>query len=437
MNGPYEQHDVANTSIEPQSDTSPAPASASTHTQPTASTRRTWWIAGFAVGLALVGIQLLVTQPLERRLDGVQSELVRVEQDMSELVGAGNGAWETNDLLSGLQRQSDQLDATRSALETIRSFREQVQQQAAGVDTAREVLEQLAALQDRLVDDGAANQQAVTELNRLVAIRDLAIAHTDQTDQALKELARWNQVTRHLGNAHESINQLVALRDAILAGTTETDQAQLTLDRLVILQDTLNSQSEHLANAQDNLDQLLTLQNSLGSQSDAIADSIVTLETLTDLQQDIRGHVDSLQGMRRDLMEVVLLESSVARVVRMLGPLTELVKLRRLGNADLQAAARSISKQRTTRHAKIPPRTIPDTRGDDPDAGKPDGPTPTQTLLPTTREIPANPPADRLSGRNRTLNADRIVPPPAETTRIPLDQQDSTPESQLNSSKQN
>ena len=435
MNGPYEQHDVANTSIEPQSDTSPAPAS--THTQPTASTRRTWWIAGFAVGLALVGIQLLVTQPLARRLEGVQRELVRVERDMSELVGTGNGAWETNDLLSGLQQQSDQLDATRSALETIRSFREQVQQQAAGVDTAREVLEQLAALQNRLVDDGAANQQAVTELNRLVAIRDLAIAHTDQTDQALKELARWNQVTKNLGNAHKSINQLVALRDAILAGTTETDQAQLTLDRLVILQDTLNSQSEHLANAQDNLDQLLTLQNSLGSQSDAIADSIVTLETLTDLQQDIRGHVDSLQGMRRDLMEVVLLESSVARVVRMLGPLTELVQLRRLGNADLQAAARSISRQRTTRQARTPSRTIPDTHGDDPNAGKPNGPTPTRTLLPTTREIPANPPADRLPGRNPTRNTDRIVPPPAETTRIPRNQQDSTPESQPNSNNQN
>ena len=162
MNGPYEEHDVANTSIEPQSDTSPA--SASTHTQPTASTRRAWWIAGFAVGLALVGIQLLVTQPLARRLEEVQRELVRVERGMSELVGTGNGVWETNDLLSGLQQQSDHLDATRSALETIRSFREQVQQQAAGVDTAREVLEQLTALQDRLVDDGAANQQAATEL---------------------------------------------------------------------------------------------------------------------------------------------------------------------------------------------------------------------------------------------------------------------------------
>lgn len=415
MNDQYEHHDVTTTSNDLPDGSNPG--SPTTHSR----SRRTWWIAATAVLCGLLGIQLLVTQPLARRLDGVQRELVRVERDMSELVGARSGAWETSDLLSGLRDQSDQLDAARDALETIRDFREQVQEQATGAQEADSVVGQLAALQDRLLEGGARNQQALAELNRLVQLRDVAMAESDRTDRAVIEITRLQQVANGLDHAHESIEQLVALRDAILAGASDTPEARVTLENLVVLQDTLNTHSADVDVARKNLGQLLTLEESLRNRSDDIADAVEALEVLTDLQLDIREHVETLGGMRRDLMEVVLLESNVVRVVRMLEPLTELARLRRLNGDEIRAAARSISSQRSA--GKQPPtrRAIPEpVPGEQTEATRTAG---------SIRDIPSDEPVrperakpvlrERATGlfdKSHPLGVDRIVPLPAEAT---------------------
>ena len=346
MQGQFAHHDVSNTTIDP--------LSTDDATNGQSHTRRTWWIAAAAVLVGLVGIQMLVTQPLAHRLESMQRDLVQVERDMVELVGAGNGAWETNNLLTNLRDQSDQMDAARDAIGTIDGFREQVQEQAVGADTARDVVEQLAALQSRLIENGAATQQATAELNRLVQLRNLASAGASKTNRAVAEITRLQQVATDLDLAHDSIDKLVSLRNAILAGATDTDEARVALDRLVVIQDTLNTHSADVAVARKNLGQLLTLEESLRTRSDDIADAVEALEVLTDLQHDIRNHVESMRGMRRDLMEVVLLQSTVARVTAMLEPLTALASLRRLSGDEIRAAARSISRQRSTASRVIP-----------------------------------------------------------------------------------
>ena len=405
----YEHHDVSDTSIESADDSNQLASSARSFT------RRAWWIAGGAVLLGLVGIQLLVTQPLARRLDSVQRDLAHVERDMSELVGTRNGVWETSDLLTGLRDQSDKLDAARAAIETIRDFREQVQEQASGVEEARAVVKQLAALRDRLVGDDTANRQALAELNRLVQLRDVALAGADRTDRAVTEVTRLQQLADRLDQAHLSIEQLLGLQDAILAGAQDTGEARVTLDRLVVLQDTLNTHSADVDVAHKNLAQLLTLETSLRTRSDDIAGAVEALEVLTDLQRDIRRHVESLGGMRRDLIEVVLLESTVARVVSMLGPLTELARLRRLSGDEIRAAARSISRQRAIDSTETPRRAIPE-----PAAGEQSGETTSTRTAGSIPDIPAAVQTPErgtsLFGGSHPLGIDRIVPLPAEAT---------------------
>jgi hypothetical protein len=351
VQGQFAHHDVTDTAIDPLS-TSDASANGGSQS------RRTWWIAAAAVLVGLVGIQMLVTQPLAHRLESMQRDLVQVERDMVELVGAGNGAWETNNLLTSLRDQSDQMDAARDAIETIDGFREQVQEQAIGAETARDVVGQLATLQARLIENGASTQRATDELNRLVQLRDLASSGASKTNRAATEITRLQQIASDLDLAHDSIDKLVNLRTAILAGATDADEARVTLDRLVVIQDTLNTHSADVAVARKNLGQLLTLEESLRTRSDDIADAVEALEVLTDLQHDIRSHVESMQEMRRGLMEVVLLQSTVARVITMLEPLTELARLRRLSGDEIRAAARSITQQRAT------VRVIPDNSSD-------------------------------------------------------------------------
>ena len=387
-------HDVSNIPPVPVND-----PDLTTHSVPVAGTHRAWWIAGGAVVLALVGIQMLVTQPLARQLSGVQQNLIRVEQDMTDLVGGRDAIWETSDLLAGIQNQSDQLDSTRTAIETIRNFREQVENAAAGLDETRGVLVQISALQDRIVDESADHQAAMTALNQLVQLRDVAVTGVERTDRAVTEVTRLQGVADDLDRTHDKIEQLVELRDAILHGGEDTDEARATLDQLVLLQDSLNTHASDVAVADKNLSTLLALGESLRTRSDDIASAVESFEVLADLQRDLHEHVRSLSGMRRELMEVVLLQSTVARVVRILGPLSELANLRRLNASEVRAAARSISRQRANpqqaqRVIRRPGIESPRTGGLD-------------RSIPTTGR-------SGLFDEHHSLGLDRVVPSPAE-----------------------
>ncbi|MED5402018.1 MAG: hypothetical protein VX669_16635 [Planctomycetota bacterium] len=390
-------HDVSNPSPVPAND-----PDSTTPSVPAARTHRTWWIAGGAVVLALVGIQMLVTQPLARQLAGVRRNLIRVEKDMADLVGARDAIWETSDLLAGIQDQSDRLDATRTSIETIRDFREQVENAAAGLDETRGVVVQLSALQDRIVDASADHQAAMTALNRLVQLRDVAVTGVERTDRAVTEVTRLQGVADDLDQAHDKVEQLVELRDAILRGGQDTDEARATLDQLVLLQDSLNTHASDVAVADKNLSTLLALGESLRTRSNDIASAVESVEVLADLQRDIHEHVQSLSGMRRELMEVVLLQSTVARVVRILGPLSELADLRRLSASEIRSAARSISRQRANQQAQ---RVI----------GRPANASP--RTVGSDRSIPTTGQAGLFDGHH-PLGLDRVVPSPAEARAL-------------------
>jgi len=394
------------------------------------SGQRPWWIAAGGVLLTLVGIQLLVTQPLARQLDVVRGELVRVESDMTELVGTRDEAWAASDLLSGLVSQAEQLDDAHSAVESIREFRELVENQAAGVEETGVIVGQLDLLHERLATGARGHGEAMRALNRLIQIRDMAASGRDQTDAAVSEIARLQAITSDLQLAHDQVSQLAALRATILAGGEDTERARVTLDDLVTLQDTLNTHSSDVDVARKNLNRLLTLEESLRSRSEDIASAVEALEVLTDLQRDIRQHVESLGGMRRDLMEVVLLQSTVARVVNMVGPLTELTQLRRLSAEDMREAARLIGERRhqaATKHAGR--RNISDEGTNDTTSIVDRAMTATSNPGPSARVIPPNDDSavtpqtadsqSRLTGdglfdQTHRLAIDRIVPTPPE-----------------------
>ncbi len=58
--------------------------------------------------------------------------------------------------------------------------------------------------------------------------------------------------------------------------------------------------------------------------------------------------------MRKSLLDVVLMESTVRKVAGILEPLAELTNLRRLSSEDMRQAARVIMDQRTSRVASRP-----------------------------------------------------------------------------------
>jgi hypothetical protein len=131
-------------------------------------------------------------------------------------------------------------------------------------------------------------------------------------------------------------------------GNTET--AFEHTERLFTLRDELNADMD-LDNAQSKLTQLVQIQDDLNTQTTDVIDAIETLEVLTDLSDELQTQVDSMGDMRKGLMDIILLETTVAKAVDVLEPLQQVSQLRRMSREDVRAAARTIMEQRTSRLA--------------------------------------------------------------------------------------
>ena len=81
--------------------------------------------------------------------------------------------------------------------------------------------------------------------------------------------------------------------------------------------------------------------------SGSVADAVQTLELLGGFQEEFVSQIQVLSEMRRNLVEIGLMETTVSRVSRLMKPLVELGNLRRLSDDELRQAARSILEGRT------------------------------------------------------------------------------------------
>jgi erythromycin esterase-like protein len=117
------------------------------------------------------------------------------------------------------------------------------------------------------------------------------------------------------------------------------------------LNQTLNQQTQ-LDSAHANLAGLIEIERSLAGQSRQIAESVESLQLLTGLQGEFNDQMTKLEAIQRGFTELLLMESSVARAVKMVQPLAELGNLRRNNEQEIRAAAREIINRRETRMAE-------------------------------------------------------------------------------------
>ena len=84
-----------------------------------------------------------------------------------------------------------------------------------------------------------------------------------------------------------------------------------------------------------------------------LADLIESNESLGDFHSDLMAHVASMDTIRRELMELAMMEQTFRKVATALQPLVALTDLRRLSTGELQLAADAIRRDRA-----IAPRAI-------------------------------------------------------------------------------
>ncbi|MEK6258439.1 MAG: hypothetical protein AABP62_07435 [Planctomycetota bacterium] len=364
--------------------------------------KQSWAMLVVGITLGFVGLHFLMARPMAREMERMQRDLTLVEQRMQDLVGARDEVWETNSLLSSLKAQQGQTEEARVALQSIRELRGNLVDEASHnieatkslelaarlqsrlieqrpvIEAAGNALEQMQAVENRLVAQRETNESAAKTLDEMVAIKntvrtqaedvELAKGTLDQMVAIGQELRGQNgglaqaasglkglaTLKAGLTNAAENLevaqsvsDQLIALELRLADGGQQADVATERAAGLITLSNQLNGNDLNLVASQQNLDGMLKLQKTLAGQSKSVIDAVQSLELLGGFHDEFVTQVQVLGEMRRTLLEISLMETTISRVSRMMKPLVELGNLRHLSDDELRQAARLILDGRT------------------------------------------------------------------------------------------
>lgn len=350
------------------------------------SFRNFMWIS-MLMSLAVVffGMQLMMVGPLKGRLDSIQTRLDLSDQNMQQLVGVQDGVLETNSLLEDLQEQSGRLEEMRVTMGRISALRNRVESEARSTPDALKQLEHLASLQKQVVAEAAQTDAALAQIARLDSLRDTIIGGSEQTDvadnsldgilalqkrviaasnnyeKASVSIANLTDLTQRLIESNEDLqiaserfDSFIGLQNRLIATAESQEQADTAVRTLIAMKDTLAGDSIQLEAADRNLKEILTLQERLNGQSARVAEAIQNLELMDDFHTEVTQHVHSLSSLRRTLMELAMMETTIGRVASVIAPLTEISSLRRLSDREIREAARVIIDQRNSRLSREP-----------------------------------------------------------------------------------
>lgn len=349
--------------------------------------RNTLVWGAFLVGVLLgfVAVYIVVAQPMFAQLKQLQQQGATLKEDVQLLVGVRDQAWEAENLLSDLNSLKGQLGEARAAVREIRQLRKELAEESRRTTAARSALSAMAGLNAAIVEQQSQVEPAERALAEIANIQarlihqhadasqaDDALRGIDQVRSDLAELLQLKQQladqSQNLGTAKSTAGELLSLKDRLIEQGRDAEAARTEANRLFVLQDELAAHADNSRAAFESLDTLLQIKNKLVDQTPQVADAVQNLEILSDFREELSTQIGSLVRLREGLMEVVLLETTIGKVVKSLEPLTQLANVRRLGDAELRAAAKAILDSRSTRLSSksAAPRELPRTAENDP-----------------------------------------------------------------------
>lgn len=263
-----------------------------------------------------------------RRMIGTQERLID-ERQTAEV--AANSLAEIADVQAAVIVESARSTEALATVGRLAAIKSTVTAAAKDMDIARKTADSLVTLKTRLATEAKDVDLAQDTAEALVALKATVAAEADDVYVA-----------------RDTASRLASLRDELAARAepAQTAAAYEAVDSLVSLRDMLGTDPNKAAAARKNLDVLLSMQSNLAAETQAVIDAVQSLELLADLRGEITTHIEMMEGVRRDLIEIAMMESAVGRAVRVIEPLAKLGDLRRLSNDEIRTAARVILENR-------------------------------------------------------------------------------------------
>jgi hypothetical protein len=343
-------------------------------------------ISGLAMGLALM--QVLVARTVTTRIDHLARDIASTRHQLVALAGSADDVGRTNDLLHRLSLQRDQIKSANESLLDLRRLQSEIARESARFDASRNVLDHMGKLQSDLIaqrpktDAAIASVTAATALQsriqelsaglpaqaagiadaetvvtQLSTLKQQVLDQQPHLDIARQQLDGLALLARGLATGAEQMleaktaaSELVAMKNMLMLESEGLDRSRNSAEQLVGLNEKLSDVPQiRIDEARNNLHAMIELQQGLSGQTRAIAENVQNLDLLVDFQSVLGEQMGNLDGLRRQLTELVLMESTIARAARTLAPLAELGNMRGLGEQELRDAARVILDRRSSR----------------------------------------------------------------------------------------
>lgn len=353
--------------------------------KPKSNTAQMWSMLTAGLACGFLGMYFTITRPMSERMEFLETDLAMMQSEMHQLVGTRDDLWKTNDLLSGLRQQQRQMGEAYQALAAMRQMKSEVIALVNDNDAAKDSIAQVAELQQTIIDTQASlneTRQAVADLKSLqqdvvalggamnkqreqIAASHETLAQVDELHKAVSQTGSTVDSAKSVVNAVDKLTGSMIARTDALAESTEVvhqidglhtqltaqagklPQAEQTLSEMAALEDRLATRNpETSKQATANLAALTELETELSTGSEQITSALRTIELLEDFQSEMEHQAASLVEMRRDLMEITFLESTVEQTLNVLKPLIQLTDMRRMNDVEVREAARVIMDRR-------------------------------------------------------------------------------------------
>ncbi|RPI81473.1 MAG: hypothetical protein EHM42_10560, partial [Planctomycetaceae bacterium] len=243
------------------------------------------FLCGVITGFA--ALYAVAAYPVFHHLESLQKNLVTLNRDVQELVGARDQAFHAANLLADLNTLKSRLPEAESTLAEVRQLHRDLLAEGRDASEATAALSSLVRL-----------QTAVLDQHDLTRAADPSIAEIRRIQQQLRDeqgaLADSAESLDGLVQARHDLRELVELKNQIVNDGGNVSVAKSASDELLALKDQLIAEGANVSTARANAKDLLELQAQLADQSGTADKARDAAAALLEIQQKLlRGSEDT------------------------------------------------------------------------------------------------------------------------------------------------
>ncbi len=275
------------------------------------------------------------------RMDDIHGSLQATGDQVEDVVATLSKVDEMHQSILGGRGKLEAASATLGRMEdlheSILATRPAIDAAGVTIDASEAMLSRFDDIRNDLLASGPALDETVSVLGRVADLRDELIdtqSSIDASTAAVEEvdglLARVVTSADAADKVGRSLDRIDAVSCDLHAALLWLDDAASTAEGLNELCESLAEQRSAVVAADADLDRVVNMESRLASIAANLGDAEQTIVALDDLRNEMVHAINTVGGLRRFMVDLMLLEPTMTRAVQALDPVVEFTQAGRL-----------------------------------------------------------------------------------------------------------